>query len=92
MKKHSQTDLVSRLKTRKILGVGGEDDDGEVHRSKVGAEGTWSQPRLQSALSTRVARRAAGAHVAAGSPGHGTFFWKLNRDARGIITKMKADC
>lgn len=35
MKKHSQTDLVSRLKTRKILGVGGEDDDGEVHRSKV---------------------------------------------------------
>lgn len=37
MKKHSQTDLVSRLKTRKILGVGGEDDEGEVHRSKVGA-------------------------------------------------------
>ncbi|KAK1798891.1 hypothetical protein P4O66_006673, partial [Electrophorus voltai] len=35
MKKHSQTDLVSRLKTRKVLGVGGEDDDGEVHRSKV---------------------------------------------------------
>uniref|UniRef100_A0A8C6ZJ18 Tumor protein p53-inducible protein 11 n=1 Tax=Nothoprocta perdicaria TaxID=30464 RepID=A0A8C6ZJ18_NOTPE len=35
MKKHSQTDLVSRLKTRKILGVGGEDDDGEVHRSKL---------------------------------------------------------
>ena len=35
MKKHSQSDLVSRLKTRKILGVGGEDDDGEVHRSKV---------------------------------------------------------
>ncbi|KAB0404491.1 hypothetical protein E2I00_016507 [Balaenoptera physalus] len=35
MKKHSQTDLVSRLKTRKILGVGGEDDDGEVHRSKA---------------------------------------------------------
>ncbi|MGH0122299.1 UNVERIFIED_CONTAM: hypothetical protein FKN15_033316 [Acipenser sinensis] len=34
MKKHSQSDLVSRLKTRKILGVGGEDDDGEVHRSK----------------------------------------------------------
>ncbi|XP_009997888.1 PREDICTED: tumor protein p53-inducible protein 11 [Chaetura pelagica] len=30
-----QTDLVSRLKTRKILGVGGEDDDGEVHRSKI---------------------------------------------------------
>lgn len=43
MKKHSQTDLVSRLKTRKILGVGGEDDDGEVHRSKVGSasEGLW---------------------------------------------------
>lgn len=35
MKKHSQTDLISRLKSRKILGVGGEDDDGEVHRSKV---------------------------------------------------------
>ncbi|XP_071271897.1 tumor protein p53-inducible protein 11-like isoform X2 [Salvelinus alpinus] len=35
MKKHSQSDLVSRLKTRKILGVGGEDDDGEVHRSKA---------------------------------------------------------
>ncbi|XP_072905224.1 tumor protein p53-inducible protein 11-like [Hemitrygon akajei] len=35
MKKHSQTDLVSRLKSRKILGVGGEDDDGEVHRSKI---------------------------------------------------------
>uniref|UniRef100_A0A672QE60 Tumor protein p53-inducible protein 11 n=1 Tax=Sinocyclocheilus grahami TaxID=75366 RepID=A0A672QE60_SINGR len=30
-----QTDLVSRLKSRKVLGVGGEDDDGEVHRSKV---------------------------------------------------------
>ncbi|KAL4593355.1 tumor protein p53-inducible protein 11-like, partial [Arapaima gigas] len=29
LKKHSQTDLVSRLKTRKMLGVGGEDDDGE---------------------------------------------------------------
>ncbi|TRZ02673.1 hypothetical protein DNTS_001897, partial [Danionella cerebrum] len=35
MKKHSQTDLVSRLKSRKVLGVGGEDDDGEVHRSKI---------------------------------------------------------
>ncbi|MGH0148461.1 UNVERIFIED_CONTAM: hypothetical protein FKN15_018237 [Acipenser sinensis] len=35
MKKHSQSDLVSRLKTRKILGVGGEDDGGEVHRSKI---------------------------------------------------------
>ncbi|XP_016426675.1 tumor protein p53-inducible protein 11-like [Sinocyclocheilus rhinocerous] len=35
MKKHSQTDLVSRLKSRKVLGVGGEDDDGEVHRSKL---------------------------------------------------------
>lgn len=45
MKKHSQTDLVSRLKTRKILGVGGEDDDGEVHRSKVGLRGgAWSRP------------------------------------------------
>uniref|UniRef100_UPI00398E6D55 tumor protein p53-inducible protein 11-like n=1 Tax=Pristiophorus japonicus TaxID=55135 RepID=UPI00398E6D55 len=35
MKKHSQTDLVSRLKSRKILGVGGEDDEGEIHRSKI---------------------------------------------------------
>ncbi|XP_028307627.1 tumor protein p53-inducible protein 11-like [Gouania willdenowi] len=35
MKKHSQTDLISRLKSRKILGVGGEDDEGEVHRSKI---------------------------------------------------------
>ncbi|XP_048377595.1 tumor protein p53-inducible protein 11-like [Stegostoma tigrinum] len=35
LKKHSQTDLVSRLKSRKILGVGGEDDEGEVHRSKI---------------------------------------------------------
>ncbi|XP_032805233.1 tumor protein p53-inducible protein 11-like isoform X5 [Petromyzon marinus] len=35
LKKHSQTDLLSRLKTRKILGVGGEDDDGEIHRSKI---------------------------------------------------------
>uniref|UniRef100_A0A3Q2CFT1 Tumor protein p53-inducible protein 11 n=1 Tax=Cyprinodon variegatus TaxID=28743 RepID=A0A3Q2CFT1_CYPVA len=40
MKKHSQTDLISRLKSRKILGVGGEDDDGEVHRSKVGMQHT----------------------------------------------------
>lgn len=45
MKKHSQTDLVSRLKTRKILGVGGEDDDGEVHRSKVSHAGKGSRPR-----------------------------------------------
>lgn len=47
MKKHSQTDLVSRLKTRKILGVGGEDDDGEVHRSKVGLRRrsrSWPHP------------------------------------------------
>lgn len=45
MKKHSQTDLVSRLKTRKILGVGGEDDDGEVHRSKVRGTGSPSVRR-----------------------------------------------
>lgn len=44
MKKHSQTDLVSRLKTRKILGVGGEDDDGEVHRSKVRGVGQGGVP------------------------------------------------
>lgn len=54
MKKHSQTDLVSRLKTRKILGVGGEDDDGEVHRSKVGHPMERSQGpqslRLPSAM------------------------------------------
>uniref|UniRef100_V9KRS5 Tumor protein p53-inducible protein 11 n=1 Tax=Callorhinchus milii TaxID=7868 RepID=V9KRS5_CALMI len=35
LKKHSQSDLVSRLKSRKVLGVGGEDDEGEVHRSKI---------------------------------------------------------
>lgn len=55
MKKHSQTDLVSRLKTRKILGVGGEDDDGEVHRSKVGQgrrSHTWGLP-----LNTNLRRR-----------------------------------
>ncbi|KAH3857725.1 hypothetical protein DPMN_100338, partial [Dreissena polymorpha] len=31
--KHSSGDLHSRLKTRKLLGVG-ETDDGDVHRSK----------------------------------------------------------
>ena len=51
MKKHSQTDLVSRLKTRKILGVGGEDDDGEVHRSKVSSSVfPLSPPSLSSSL------------------------------------------
>ncbi|XP_051899123.1 tumor protein p53-inducible protein 11-like [Pristis pectinata] len=35
LKKHSQTDLVSRLKSRKILGVGVKDIDGEFHRSKI---------------------------------------------------------
>ncbi|CAM9821831.1 tumor protein p53-inducible protein 11-like [Lethenteron reissneri] len=35
LKKNSQTDLLSRLKTRKVLGVGGEDDEGEAHRSKI---------------------------------------------------------
>ena len=34
-RKHSSGDLHSRLKTRKLLGVG-ETDDGDVHRSKVG--------------------------------------------------------
>ncbi|XP_032805230.1 uncharacterized protein LOC116940056 isoform X2 [Petromyzon marinus] len=54
LKKHSQTDLLSRLKTRKILGVGGEDDDGEIHRSKVrrvqqlGDNGAHCAPPLQS--------------------------------------------
>ncbi|XP_071099815.1 tumor protein p53-inducible protein 11-like isoform X2 [Haliotis cracherodii] len=33
-KKHSSGDLHSRLKTRKLLGVG-ETDDGDVHRSKL---------------------------------------------------------
>ncbi|GBO06066.1 hypothetical protein AVEN_114588-1, partial [Araneus ventricosus] len=32
-KKHSSGDLHSRLKTRKILGVG-ETDNGDIHRSK----------------------------------------------------------
>ncbi|KAL7645840.1 UNVERIFIED_CONTAM: hypothetical protein RMT77_002737 [Armadillidium vulgare] len=33
-KKHSSSDLLSRLKTRKILGVG-ETDNGDIHRSKI---------------------------------------------------------
>ena len=33
-RKHSSGDLHSRLKTRKILGVG-ETDNGDIHRSKV---------------------------------------------------------
>lgn len=33
-RKHSSGDLQSRLKTRKILGVG-ETDNGDIHRSKV---------------------------------------------------------
>ena len=35
-RKHSSGDLHSRLKTRKVLGVGAT-DNGDVHRSKVGA-------------------------------------------------------
>ena len=55
MKKHSQTDLVSRLKTRKILGVGGEDDDGEVHRSKVGrARRRGLEPATRGGLPLRT--------------------------------------
>ncbi|KAK3102840.1 hypothetical protein FSP39_014337 [Pinctada imbricata] len=34
LRKHSSGDLHSRLKTRKLLGVG-ETDDGDVHRSKL---------------------------------------------------------
>ncbi|CAG7831129.1 unnamed protein product [Allacma fusca] len=34
-RKHSSGDLHSRLKTRKILGVG-ETDNGDIHRSKIG--------------------------------------------------------
>eukprot|EP00058_Branchiostoma_floridae_P012409 XP_002597897.1 hypothetical protein BRAFLDRAFT_97884 [Branchiostoma floridae] len=34
LRKESCGDLQSRLKTRKMLGVG-EDDDGEIHRSKI---------------------------------------------------------
>lgn len=70
MKKHSQTDLVSRLKTRKILGVGGEDDDGEVHRSKVGGGGQGGAGRggaapgclapQQHAFIPRVSGKTAG--------------------------------
>ena len=36
-RKHSSGDLHSRLKTRKLLGVG-ETDDGDVHRSKVSVQ------------------------------------------------------
>lgn len=56
MKKHSQTDLVSRLKTRKILGVGGEDDDGEVHRSKVGRAREGEEARPQACWGLRLPR------------------------------------
>lgn len=66
MKKHSQTDLVSRLKTRKILGVGGEDDDGEVHRSKVGpgpstgrAQGSTSTPSWEAGSACLASGRRA---------------------------------
>ena len=38
-RKHSSGDLHSRLKTRKLLGVG-ETDDGDVHRSKVNCQET----------------------------------------------------
>ncbi|CAG5123131.1 unnamed protein product [Candidula unifasciata] len=34
LRKHSSGDLHSRLKTRKLLGVG-ETDDGDIHRSKL---------------------------------------------------------
>ena len=40
-RKHSSGDLHSRLKTRKLLGVG-ETDDGDVHRSKVRHPGVGS--------------------------------------------------
>lgn len=66
MKKHSQTDLVSRLKTRKILGVGGEDDDGEVHRSKVG--------HALGSSSEHCVGRGVGARRAPGAPGLSSFF------------------
>lgn len=80
MKKHSQTDLVSRLKTRKILGVGGEDDDGEVHRSKVGrgaggpsaghTRGPTSTPLWGGGSGLPSGRSVA---VAAGAPGFSSF-------------------
>ncbi|XP_069766117.1 tumor protein p53-inducible protein 11-like [Narcine bancroftii] len=35
LQKHSQTDLVSRLKSRKVLGVGVNDADGDFPRSKI---------------------------------------------------------
>lgn len=90
MKKHSQTDLVSRLKTRKILGVGGEDDDGEVHRSKVGR--AWGPPLSAgwgSRSGPRFGGRAAETHRAAGAPGLSSVFWKLKGDVRGIKTTVK---
>lgn len=67
MKKHSQTDLVSRLKTRKILGVGGEDDDGEVHRSKVSCAGQGGVPHPASGSSVLLSR-SQGATAAGGWP------------------------
>ncbi|XP_032869247.1 tumor protein p53-inducible protein 11-like isoform X2 [Amblyraja radiata] len=35
VKKHSQSDLVSRLKSRRVLGMGVKAADGEFHRSKI---------------------------------------------------------
>ena len=40
-RKHSSGDLHSRLKTRKLLGVG-ETDDGDVHRSKVSSRSRFN--------------------------------------------------
>uniref|UniRef100_A0A4W3GT82 Tumor protein p53-inducible protein 11 n=1 Tax=Callorhinchus milii TaxID=7868 RepID=A0A4W3GT82_CALMI len=58
LKKHSQSDLVSRLKSRKVLGVGGEDDEGEVHRSKVkpGLKGLHVHRSLSLSLSLSLPR------------------------------------
>lgn len=42
-RKHSSGDLHSRLKTRKMLGVGMVAEDGDIHRSKVGNKGRESR-------------------------------------------------
>ncbi|CAL1279333.1 unnamed protein product [Larinioides sclopetarius] len=46
-RKHSSGDLHSRLKTRKILGVG-ETDNGDIHRSKDGAPPHFSLSRRKA--------------------------------------------
>ncbi|CAM9728751.1 unnamed protein product [Lampetra fluviatilis] len=88
LKKNSQTDLLSRLKTRKVLGVGGEDDEGEAHRSKVSGDGapraTPAPPGSSTGLAITVspAVRKLQAALSFVDEGHneGTTGWKYFSD------------